>query len=136
MKITELYVYEYPNVEFHNGPIILGKEVLIGSYSNLRAGGEGCPIKIGDYTKIAQLVTITCQNHGYKNKNVLIKDQQMINLPVTIGSDVWIGANSVILPGRTIGNGAVIGAGSVVTHDVPPYEVWAGNPAIKIGERK
>ena len=49
--------------------------------------------------------------------------------PVRIGNGVWIGGNSVILGGVTIGDRAVIGAGSVVTHDIPPDTVWAGNPA-------
>lgn len=48
---------------------------------------------------------------------------------MTVGNDVWIGGNAVILPGVTIGDGAVIGAGSVVTHDVAPGAIVAGNPA-------
>ncbi|MBQ8341319.1 MAG: CatB-related O-acetyltransferase [Clostridia bacterium] len=56
--------------------------------------------------------------------------------PVTvIGNDVWIGANAQIKSGVCVGNGAVIGMGSVVTHDVPPYEIWAGVPARPIGRR-
>lgn len=50
-------------------------------------------------------------------------------LPVTVGDNVWIAANVVVLPGVTIGEGAVIGAGSVVTKDVPPFTLVAGNPA-------
>ena len=49
-------------------------------------------------------------------------------LPVTIGDDVWIGGSATILPGVTIGRGCVIGAGSVVTHDIAPYTMAAGNP--------
>lgn len=52
-----------------------------------------------------------------------------------IGNDVWIGAKSIIKGGITIGDGAVIGSGSVVTHDVGPYEIWAGNPARFIRKR-
>ena len=52
-----------------------------------------------------------------------------------IGNDVWIGSNCLIKAGVKIGNGAVIGMGSVVTHDVPPYEIWAGNPARLIRKR-
>lgn len=49
--------------------------------------------------------------------------------PITIGDDVWVGGAAVICPGVTIGNNAVVGAGSVVTKDVEPYTVVAGNPA-------
>ena len=53
-----------------------------------------------------------------------------------IGNDVWVGHNVVILPGcKKVGNGAVIGAGSIVTHDVPPYSIVAGNPAKVINMR-
>lgn len=48
---------------------------------------------------------------------------------------MWIAANACVTRGITIGDGAVIGAGSVVTHDIPPYEIWAGVPAKKIGQR-
>ena len=59
-----------------------------------------------------------------------------IETPRTIiGADVWIGVNAIIKSGVEIGTGAVIGAGSVVTKDVPAYEVWAGNPAHKIRDR-
>jgi serine acetyltransferase len=54
---------------------------------------------------------------------------------IRIGNDVWIGDRAMILPGVSIGDGAVIGGGSVVTKSVEPYEIWAGNPAKKIGER-
>ena len=55
--------------------------------------------------------------------------------PIVIGDDVWIGSRSLIMKGVHIGNGAIIGAGSVVTKDVPPYEIWAGNPAHFIKSR-
>lgn len=53
----------------------------------------------------------------------------------TIGNDVWIGSKCLIKGGVTIGDGAIIGMGSVVTKDVPPYEIWAGNPAKCIRKR-
>ncbi len=55
--------------------------------------------------------------------------------PITIGDDVWVGANAIVLRGARIGTGAVIGAGSVVTKAVPAYEIWAGVPAKKIRDR-
>jgi len=54
--------------------------------------------------------------------------------PVTVGNDVWIGANACVLRGVTIGEGAVVGAGAVITHNVPPYTIVAGNPARVIRE--
>jgi acetyltransferase-like isoleucine patch superfamily enzyme len=57
------------------------------------------------------------------------------DLAVTLADDVWIGYGAIILSGVTIGRGAVIGAGAVLTHDVAPYQVVAGNPARVIGKR-
>ena len=56
--------------------------------------------------------------------------------PIEIADNVWIGANAVILRGVTIGQGAVVAAGAVVTKKIPPNEIWGGLPARKIGERK
>ena len=55
--------------------------------------------------------------------------------PVIVEDDVWIGAAAVILSGVRIGKGSIIAAGSVVTKDIPPYEIWGGNPAVKIRGR-
>ena len=54
---------------------------------------------------------------------------------MTIGHDVWIGRAAIVLPGRSIGNGAIVGAGAVVTKDVAPYTIVAGNPAKPIRRR-
>ena len=56
------------------------------------------------------------------------------NKPISIGDGVWIGAAALILPGITIGERSIVGAGSVVTRDVPPYTIVAGNPARPIGK--
>ena len=55
--------------------------------------------------------------------------------PITIGRDAWLGANVVVLRGVSVGDGAVVAAGAVVTKDVPPHEIWAGVPAKRIGRR-
>ena len=67
--------------------------------------------------------------------DVRLDDGRLLNGPVTIGSDVWIGQYVSILPSVRIGNGAVIGAGAVVTHDIPDYAIAAGVPASVIGFR-
>ncbi len=65
-----------------------------------------------------------------------LQPEQVSHKPVRIEDDVWIGFNSAILKGVTIGRGAIIGACSVVTSDVPPYAVMVGNPARKVGDSR
>jgi acetyltransferase-like isoleucine patch superfamily enzyme len=91
-------------------------------------------LEIGSYTRIGPNVTILDQDHTYE-KSDLIMNQHADIQKVKIGKDVWIGANAIVLKGITIGNGAILGAGSVVTKDIPPYEIWAGVPAKFIKER-
>ena len=62
--------------------------------------------------------------------------EAVVHRAIRIDDDVWIGFNSAIMKGVTIGRGAVIGAGSIVTHDVEPYSVVVGNPARVVGESK
>lgn len=116
----------------HN--IFLGKNVHVQRHVYLWAG-EQSTITIGDHTIIGPGSFITSDNHGVK-KNQLIRDQAGIEKDVIIGSDVWMGAYSIVLPGVKIGNGAVIAAGSVVTKNVESYAIVAGVPAKKISQRE
>lgn len=81
---------------------------------------------IGNYVMFGPNVTLSVTGHPvwgeYRRKGA------QFSLPIHIGDDVWIGANVVVLPGVTIGNGSVIGAGSVVTHDIPDHVVATGTP--------
>lgn len=93
-------------------------------------------IFIGDGVMLAPNVVIATAGHPILP--FLRIKQAQYNLPVHIGNNVWVGANSVILPGVTIGDNSVIGAGSVVTRDIPANVVAFGNPcrvAREIGER-
>lgn len=83
-------------------------------------------IYIGDNVMIAPNVTITTAGHPV-NPELRLKSAQF-NIPVHIGKNVWIGAGAVILPGVTIGENSVIGAGSVVTRDIPANVVAVGSP--------
>lgn len=114
--------------------ISIGRDTRINGYTQLRFGNGR--INIGSNVLLGQFVSIIAQSYKYEDKNRLIRDQGMYAQDVEIGNDVWIGAYSTIMPGVRIGNGAVIGASSVVNRDVPEYEVWAGVPAKKIKERK
>ncbi len=84
------------------------------------------PVTIGDNVMLAPGVGIYTAGHPVHPD--ARRSGYEYGRPITIGDDVWIGANSVICPGVTIGSGAVIGAGSVVTRDIPANVVAAGNP--------
>lgn len=96
--------------------------------------GEG-GISIGNDVRIAASTVIASANHIFKDRSVPIRKQGMTARGITIGDDVWIGANCTILDGVTIGRGAVIAAGAVVTRDVGEYMIAGGVPAKPIGQR-
>jgi acetyltransferase-like isoleucine patch superfamily enzyme len=85
-------------------------------------------VSIGPHTVIAPRCFVTDHNHGIA-ADLRIDQQPCLAAPIIIGGDVWLGTGVVVLPGVTIGDGAVIGANSVVTKDVPPMTVAAGSPA-------
>jgi len=91
-------------------------------------------VEIGRNCMIGPQCYITDGNHG-RAPGVPVKNQKMEAKPVIIGDDVWLGAGVIVLPGVSIGQSAVIGAGAVVTKDVPADSVYAGVPAINIGQR-
>lgn len=109
--------------------ISIGKKVFINSGCCFQDQGG---IEIGDNVLIGQQVVLATLNHYLQPD----KRANMLPSPIKIGNDVWIGAHATILPGITIGDGAVIAAGAVVTKDVPKNTVVAGVPAkiIKIIE--
>ncbi|RJX69514.1 sugar O-acetyltransferase [Vibrio sinensis] len=89
-------------------------------------------IYIGDNVMIAPNVTISTAGHPIEPE--LRRKVAQFNIPVTIGNNVWIGAHSVVLPGVTIGENSVIGAGSIVTKDIPANVVAVGNPCRVVRE--
>lgn len=115
-----------------SGKLKLGDYVFVGfgTYFGLHES-----ITIGNNVLIAAQTYIASVTHNYESKKTLIQQQGVKKAPVNIGNDVWIGCKSVIMPGVSIGDGAVVGAGSVVTKNIPVYEVWCGVPARKIKAR-
>lgn len=105
-------------------------DITIGDYSRVGIGNTIIgPAHIGDYVQIGQHVLVTGINHKYDNYISLEAFSKLDTKAVFIDDYVWIGANACILPGVKIGYRAVVGAGAVVTKDVKPYTVVAGNPA-------
>lgn len=120
------------------GNVLIGKNVSIGKGTYVNSG-EIVSAKIGAWCSIGYNVTIGPTEHDYSKITTssylfkkLYMDKGTTNkdvFPPVIGNDVWIGANSIILCGVTIGDGAVIASGSVVSRDVQEYSVYAGIPA-------
>jgi acetyltransferase-like isoleucine patch superfamily enzyme len=107
--------------------LFVGKNTYIGEQNNIRASGG--VIRIGDNCLISQQVSIIVSNHKIE-KSALINSQAWESRgDVVIGDDVWIGCSCQILPGVSVGKGAVVASGSLVNNDVPPYAVVAGVPA-------
>ena len=109
-----------------DGSLKIGKNVLIGRYNEIGGCGD---IEIEDNVIFASCVHIIPTNHSYQNVDIPIRDQGGTRKTVLIKKDSWVGRGSIILSGVTIGEHSVIGAGSVVTKDVPDYCVAVGNPA-------
>ncbi|GEM_PF-282169 len=106
-----------------HGDVILKDGASIGIGSIVMG-----PVLIGENSACSQNCFISGQSHHYEDVSKNFLRQGVKTEQVVIGKNVWIGANSVILPGVKIGNNSVIGAGSTVIEDVPAYSVVAGNP--------
>jgi acetyltransferase-like isoleucine patch superfamily enzyme len=111
-----------------------GRKVHFGKRNVLNFGclldGRKFEIRIGDDVSIGPEASILTLGHDPQSPGFEDRGGEVI-----IGDRVWIGYRAIVLPGVTIGEGAVVGAGSVVTKDIAPYTIVAGNPARKIGDR-
>ena len=110
----------------------MGNNIKVNN--NVFIGASAGEIYIGNNVLIGPNTVIRSSNHSF-NKIDLIRKQKHTKGVIIIEDDVWIGANVVILPNLTIKKGAVIGAGSIVTKSIAEFDIVAGNPAKKIGER-
>jgi len=114
---------------FLHGPLTIGRHVSINHGVSMDGGSQG--IHIGDNTRIATGCQFFAFNHGTE-ADALIREQPVSSKGISIGSDVWIGANVCIVDGVKVGDKTVIGMGSVVTQDVPPGMTVGGNPAKRL----
>jgi maltose O-acetyltransferase len=108
------------------GEIEIGDHSGIGYQCFFEATGS---VKIGSWVRIGPYVSFFTTNHRFGARATLIKHQGYDVGTIEVGDDAWLGANVTILPNVKIGKGAVIGAGSVVTRDIPEYAIAVGNPA-------
>jgi len=124
----------YPGVWIMTGRnLIIGDDVDIALDVIITTGGG---VEVGDRTLIGYRTQIISSNHNIPLRPSKIFNAGHVNKKIKIGSDVWIGANCVVLPGVNIGEGSVIAAGSIVTKDIPSFSIYGGNPAKLIKKRK
>ena len=118
-------------------PTIIGSHVHIASFCSLVGGGE---LRIGDFCALSSGVRVVTGSDDFlggslTNPTVPAEFRQVLRSHVNIGRHAIVGANTVLLPGCHIGEGAAVGAGSLVNRDLAPWGVYVGSPARRIRER-
>lgn len=146
-----LFRKQWRSLNPHNGTVAINEfpaeKVTVGNatYGGLKVLAFGNPeeaLRIGNYCSIADSVTFLLGGeHGYHTISTFPLWSHVLGYasngytptkgPIIVEDDVWIGCGALILSGVTIGKGAIIAAGSIVTKDVPPYAIWAGHKVIK-----
>ncbi len=116
------------------GSVSIGENCSVQMYTVI-CGYKESPIRIGNNVRIAAHCMMVSANHRFDDPDRPIRTQGMKYAPIVIEDDVWVASRVNIMAGVTIGKGSVLGAGAVVTKDVPPYSIMAGVPAKKIGTR-
>lgn len=135
MDITKVIYFPHPNVR--KGKLELPKveNYLILETANIDLTGD---VKIGEWCMIGHNTQIFTHDHFHEGRRPLLevyREQGVKWKNKVIGRDVWLHGCMVLYQVDLIPDGVVIGAGSVLTKNPGPYEIWAGNPAVKIGER-
>lgn len=114
-----------------------GRYIHIGSDSGIGTGSRVYGVVMGKNVMVAPNVLFLKDNHRYDDIDAPIDGQGYTEVALPLIEDwAWIGERSIILPGRRIGRGAIVGAGAVVTRDVEPFSIVGGNPAQPIGRRE
>ncbi|MEV6410140.1 acyltransferase [Kribbella sp. NPDC051718] len=112
------------------GEVVLGADTTINPFTTVRG-----KVVLGDGVRIGAHTSLLAFNHGTATDRP-IHQQPHTSSGITVGDDVWIGSNAVVLDGVTIGSHSIIGAGAVVTKNVDAWSVVAGNPARKLRDRR
>ena len=147
IKLSDPKIIENNSPIYVESPVKLGKikvftqnPLFIGAHTYIRSGELHNVKSIGRFCSIANNVVLGLSKHQHpinwiSTSHQVCTDHNPISKPIVIGNDVWIGDGALIFDGVTISDGAIIGARSVVTKDVKPYEIVAGNPARSISFR-
>lgn len=122
---SDIKIYQPENISIGEGTYI-GQEVTLNAADEI-SFGENCGIASGSY--------FMTWNHVIDEKVVELRATGKESAPISVGDGAWVGYNAIILPGVKIGTGAVVGAGAVVTNDVPDWTVVVGVPASPIAVR-
>lgn len=148
-----VFVGQYSYLDGGTSFLRLGDDVHLARFCTLRAGERGISVhrgasinircfldgnggvEIGADTLLSPGVQVISGNHVFDDPNVRIRFQGTTYGKVSIGEDCWLGTNVVVVPGVTVGRGSVVGAGAVVTKDIPEFSVALGVPAKVVGHR-
>lgn len=133
VSISKFTVIEVTGVVSDLGVgFVIGDNSNLGDYSFVGAAGG---VRIGQNVLIGQRVSFHSEDHVFDRVDVPIKAQGVRRRGIVVEDDCWLGAGVIVLDGVTIGQGSVVAAGSVVTHDVSPWSVVGGAPARLIRRR-
>ena len=125
----------FPHPEFRKGKVTFGKDCFVSEIADIDATGD---IIIGDLCMIGHYAKIFTHDHFHQGRIplLLVQQQQGVKwMNKVIGNDVWLHECIILMQVTEIPDGVVVGAGSVLTKNPGPYEIWGGNPAVKIGAR-
>jgi len=120
-----------------NGEVSVNQNTVVGdnvNFNGLKIRGDGS-VTIGDNSHSGPECMILTRNHNYDDGDAVPYDDTYVRAPVTIGDNVWFGARVTIIPGVTIGEGAIIQAASTVTDDIPQGAIAGGHPAQVFSQR-
>ena len=126
LKVGREVVFERDATLECGGELLIGDRSIFGHHCTVAAKER---IEIGHDCLIAEMVSIRDHDHAFEDFHIPIRDQGAACAPVRIGNNVWLAARVVVVKGVTIGDGAIIGAGAVVTKDVPAGAIAVGVPA-------
>ena len=148
-----VFIGQYSYLDGGTSALRLGDDVHVARFCTLRAGEAGIEVKagaginircyldgnggieIGENALLSPGVQVISGNHVFADPSVPIRWQGTAYGKVTIGDDCWLGTNAIVLPGVTVAKGSVVGAGAVVTKDLPDYSIAVGVPARIVGHR-